>query len=103
LARATVSLLEIDAFVSFLCGYDSGFGVKPGPGMVSAFCDRLRLQPAEVLVVGDTLHDVQMGRAAGAGLVVGVLSGTGTRDLFEPHCDHILENVLALESLIAPE
>jgi phosphoglycolate phosphatase len=102
LARATVSLLEIDAFVSFLCGYDSGFGVKPGPGMVSAFCDRLCLQPAEVLVVGDTLHDVQMGRAAGAGLVVGVLSGTGTRDLFESHCDHILENVLALESLLAP-
>ena len=102
LAQATVSLLELDAFVSFLCGYDSGFGVKPGPGMVSAFCHRLGLQPAEVLVVGDTLHDVQMGRAAGAGTVVGVLSGTGTRDLFESHCDHILENVLALETLIPP-
>ena len=102
LAQATVSLLEIDGFVSFVCGYDSGFGVKPGPGMVTAFCDRLSLQPAEVLVVGDTLHDVQMGRAAGAGLVVGVLSGTGTRDLFAPHCDHVLENVLTLESVILP-
>jgi phosphoglycolate phosphatase len=103
LAQATVSLLEIDALVSFVCGYDSGFGVKPGPGMVTAFCHRVCLQPAEVLVVGDTLHDVQMGRAAGAGLVVGVLSGTGTRDLFESHCDHVLENVLALESLIPPQ
>jgi phosphoglycolate phosphatase len=100
LAEATVSVLGIDAYFSFICGYDSGFGVKPGPGMVSAFCDRLCLQPAEVLVVGDTLHDLHMGRAAGAGLVVGVLSGTGTRDLFESHCDHILDDVLALESLI---
>jgi phosphoglycolate phosphatase len=41
-----------------------------------------------------------MGRAAGAGLVVGVLSGTGTRELFASGCDHVLDNVLALESLI---
>ena len=68
--------------------------------MVAAFCDLLSLQPSEVLVVGDTPHDLQMGRAAGAGLVVGVLSGTGTRELLESHCDHILENVLTLESLI---
>jgi phosphoglycolate phosphatase len=100
LARATVSRLEFDGFFSFVCGYDSGFGVKPGPGMVSAFCQRLSLEPSEVLVVGDTLHDLHMGRAAGAGLVVGVLSGTGTRDLFESHCDHILDDVLTLESVI---
>lgn len=100
LAHATVSRLEIDGFLSFVCGYDSGFGVKPDPGMVSAFCDRLSLEPAEVLVVGDTLHDLHMGRAAGAGLVVGVLSGTGTRELFESHCDHILDDVLALESVL---
>ncbi len=100
LARATMSLFQIGAFLSFVCGYDSGFGEKPGPGMVAAFCDRLSLEPAEVMVVGDTLHDLHMGRAAGAGLVVGVLSGTGTRDILESHCDHLLGNVLALESVI---
>ena len=100
LAEATVSVLAIGEFFSFVCGYDSGFGVKPGPGMVVEFCQRLGLQPAEVLVVGDTLHDLQMGRAAGAGLVVGVLSGTGTRELLESRCDHVLDNVLALESVI---
>ncbi len=101
LARDTVSHLEIGSYLSFVCGYDSGHGLKPGPGMVAAFCDRLGLQPGEVLVVGDTLHDLHMGRAAGAGLLVGVLTGTGSRELLEPHCDHILENVLTLESLLA--
>jgi len=100
LARDAVSLLEIESQLSFVCGYDSGFGVKPGPGMVAAFCDRLFLQPTEVLVVGDTPHDLQMGRAAGVGLVVGVLSGTGTRKLLESHCDHVLDDVLTLESVI---
>jgi phosphoglycolate phosphatase len=101
LARHTVSVLAIGSYLSFVCGYDSGFGMKPGPGMVEAFCVRLSLQPVEVLVVGDTLHDLHMGRAAGAGLVVGVLSGTGSRELLEPHCDHVLENVLALETVIS--
>lgn len=100
LAHDTVSRLGIAGYLSFVCGYDSGFGTKPGPGMVTAFCDRLHLQSNEVLVVGDTLHDLHMGRAANAGLVVGVLSGTGARELLEPHCDHLLESVLDLESLL---
>lgn len=100
LAHDTVSLLAIDGYLSFVCGYDSGHGLKPGPGMVEAFCARLRLKPAEVLVVGDTLHDLHMGRAAGAGLVVGVLTGTGSRELLEPHCDHVVDDVHAIESII---
>jgi phosphoglycolate phosphatase len=100
LARHTVSALDIEAHLDFVCGYDSGFGTKPEPGMVEAFCARLSMRPAEVLVVGDTLRDLHMGRAAGAGLVVGVLSGAGSRELLAPHCDHVLESVLALESVI---
>jgi len=100
LAKDTVSRLDIGRYLSFVCGYDSGYGVKPGSGMVTAFCDRLGLEPTEVLVVGDTLHDLHMGRAASAGLVVGVLTGTGSRELLEPHCDHVLDDVLTLESVI---
>jgi phosphoglycolate phosphatase len=100
LAHATVSRLAIGEFMSFVCGYDSGFGVKPGPGMVMAFCERVSVHPAEVVVVGDTLHDLHMGRAAGAGLVVGVLSGTGNRELFATHCDHVVDDVFALESVL---
>jgi phosphoglycolate phosphatase len=68
--------------------------------MVEAFCLRLSLRPDEVLVVGDTLHDLHMGRAAGAGLVVGVLTGAGSRELLEPHCDHVIDDVHDLESII---
>jgi phosphoglycolate phosphatase len=100
LARHAVASLAIDDHLDFVCGYDSGFGTKPDPGMVEAFCARVSMLPSEVLVVGDTLHDLHMGRAAGAGLVVGVLSGAGNRELLAPHCDHVLDSVLALESII---
>lgn len=62
-----------------VCGYDAGHGGKPGPGMVLAFCRAVGLQPQEVAVVGDSVHDLEMGRAAGAGLVVGVLTGPATQ------------------------
>ena len=100
LAHDTFARLSIDAFLDFVCGYDSGHGTKPGPGMVRAFCDHCALAPAQVMVVGDTLHDLRMGRNAGAGRVVGVLSGTADRATLEPHCDIVIDSVMTLESVI---
>lgn len=85
--------------LDFLCGCDSGHGHKPEPGMVRAFCASCGLDPGEVLVVGDTPHDLQMGRAAGAGAVVAVMSGVASRELLEPYADHVLDSVEGLREL----
>jgi phosphoglycolate phosphatase len=100
LARTTADSFGIDSFLSFVCGYDSGFGQKPDAGMVEAFCRSTGLDAASIAVIGDTPHDLHMGRAAGAGLVVGVLSGASAREALEAHCDQVLDNVLGLESII---
>jgi phosphoglycolate phosphatase len=55
---------------------------------------------AEVCVVGDNLHDLEMGRAAGAGLVVGVLTGTSEHGDLAPLADRVLESIVALEALL---
>jgi phosphoglycolate phosphatase len=96
---ATAERFGIAPLVDFIAGYDSGHGVKPGPGMVEAFCRATGIHPAQVAVVGDNGHDVEMGRAAGAGLVVGVLTGTGTRSSLA-HADHVVDDILAIEALI---
>ena len=43
--------------------------------MLNAFCAAARIQPNEVLVVGDAAHDFAMARAGGAAYTVGVLTG----------------------------
>jgi phosphoglycolate phosphatase len=44
---------------------------KPGPEMVLEICEELAIEPQQALVIGDTTHDLQMARAAGAhGLAV---------------------------------
>ena len=73
----------------FVAAYDSGHGLKPGPGMALAFCAACDIEPAQMCVVGDNQHDLDMGRSAGAGLVVGVLTGTSTPADFEGHADKV--------------
>lgn len=84
----------------YVVGYDSGFGSKPGPGMVRGFAEQLAVDPSELVVVGDNMHDVDMGRSAGAGLVVGVLTGTSVRTDLEDHADIVVESIADLPSLL---
>jgi phosphoglycolate phosphatase len=100
-AGLEVSLGQHDVLplLDFAAGCDSGYGSKPDPRMVFAFCRAVGLSPPEVAVIGDAVHDLAMGRAAGAGLVIGVLSGTSGREHLEGYSHLILESVNDLLSL----
>ena len=97
----TLQAFDVLEQFDFLAGYDSGHGIKPEAGMVLAFCARLRLNPETVIVVGDNRHDIEMGRNAGTGLCVGVLTGTGTREDLEPLADIVLDDIGALPAVLA--
>lgn len=98
--RATATRFGIAPLTDFVAGYDSGYGVKPGPGMALGFARAVGLVPGEIAVVGDNIHDLAMGRAAGAGLTVGVLTGTGTREMLEQLADLCLPDIVALEAAL---
>jgi len=91
--EATLRGLGIRPLVSALACGDDGVGVKPDPAMVLALCTALRTAPDRVAVVGDTPADLTMGRAAGIGRVIGVLSGVGERAELEPFADAILGSI----------
>ncbi len=98
--RATAELLGIGAALDFLAGCDSGHGVKPEPGMVLAFCAACGLDPAQVAMVGDTPADLAMGRGAGCGLVIGVLTGGAPAHALAALADHVIPSIMALEPLL---
>jgi phosphoglycolate phosphatase len=92
----TLTALGVGDLVDALACADDGVPVKPSPEMVRTLCQALGVEPAQVAVVGDSPADLAMGRAAGAGLVVGVLSGVGTRADLEPYADLIVSSVAEL-------
>ena len=100
-ARAMLDRLGANRHLAFLCGGDSGRGTKPGPGMVDAFLAATDLPASEVMVVGDTPHDMEMARAAGAGCRVAVLSGAGTRAALEPLADRVIASIEDLDDVLA--
>jgi HAD superfamily hydrolase (TIGR01509 family) len=51
-------------------GTDPGMQPKPAPDVIVRACERLRVKPSEVLMVGDTARDVNAALEAGATPVV---------------------------------
>jgi phosphoglycolate phosphatase len=98
--HSTLQSFDVISEFEFLCGYDSGHGVKPEPGMVLAFCQAMSLEPAEIIVVGDNRHDIEMGKNAQAGLCVGVLTGASTREELEGLADVVFDDISGLVGLI---
>ena len=96
----TLQSFDVLDHFDFLAGYDSGHGIKPEAGMVLAFCQQMQLAAEDVVVVGDNRHDIEMGRNAGAGLCVGVLTGTSTRDDLEDIADIVFDDISALPAAL---
>jgi phosphoglycolate phosphatase len=74
---------------------DSGFTPKPAPDMLLAFAESVGVEPGEVLMIGDSAHDIQAARAAGMGALA-VLTGIAGRAQLEPLADAVLPSVAGL-------
>jgi phosphoglycolate phosphatase len=94
-ARRQAAALGLADHMTFIAGYDSGFGGKPGPGMVHAFAARVGVPCAAVALVGDSTDDMLTARNAGC-RAIGVLSGPAKAEDLEPLADHLLAQVADL-------
>ena len=92
----TLLALGIAQLFEAAYGYDAVANPKPAPDTIIAFCDLTGLKPSEVAMVGDNRHDLEMARAGGCGLAIGVLSGTGTRASMAAMADIVLDSVVDL-------
>ena len=99
-ATAQLEQAGVFDFFDFICGCDSGFGAKPDPGMVRAFCERVDAKLAEVAVVGDSRHDMICAQRAGVGGRVAVLTGPADHDDLCDCADVVLESIADLPDFL---
>jgi len=80
---------------------DAGRG-RPHPDMIFEAARRLEcFDLSQVIVAGDTASDMEAGVAAGAGMVIGVLTGTDDEArLTEAGATHVLTSLTALPGLL---
>lgn len=91
-ARAHLAEVGVVNMFDFIAGADSGFGAKPAPDPLLAFCSAVGVPPARTVMVGDSLHDLKAGRAAGMHCV-GVLTGVAGQETLSPLADVVLPDV----------
>lgn len=91
-----------ERFDANVCSDDVLHG-RPAPDMILRAMELTGVRAAKnVLTIGDTPLDLQSGTRAGCGMVVGVLTGSHTRERLEkePHT-HLLSSVAELPPLLA--
>jgi phosphoglycolate phosphatase len=91
-ARAHLEASGVLGMFDFVAGADSGHGAKPEPTPLLAFAQALRLEPAEVVMVGDSPHDLMAARSAGM-RGVGVLTGLAPRDVLAPLAEVVFPDI----------
>ena len=94
-ARAHLAQAGVLGSFDFVAGFNSGWGGKPAPGQLLAFAETTGLPPAACAMVGDSLHDMHAGRAAGM-VCVAVLTGPARHDDLAPAADVVLSSIAAL-------
>lgn len=79
--RGLVSVLEIHGFAPHFIVSRTADDCpsKPHPAMVSECCDETGMNPADTVVIGDAIYDMQMAKAAGA-KAIGVSWGYASVD-----------------------
>lgn len=84
----------------FIAASDGAFTPKPDPAMCLGFAKSVGLAPAQIAMVGDSLHDLHAGRAAGMATVA-VLTGLAEADELAPHADAVLPDISHLPNWLA--
>lgn len=90
----TLRQLQLHKLVdAVLCGNDMDSQPKPSGSNIRQLCRKMGIKPQQAVVIGDTAADMEMGQAADAGLMIGVLSGIGNRLNLSPMSDLVVDSV----------
>ena len=91
-ARAHLDAAGITALFDFVAGSDSGWGAKPEPGQLMACARAMAMDPREIVMVGDSTHDLIAAKRAGM-RGIGVLTGMADADVLLPHAEEVLPHI----------
>lgn len=97
---ATLACLELlgisDLLDAIVCAGDAGLASKPAPDGLLHIAKTVGVPVQRLAMVGDSVGDILTGRAASAGLTVGVLSGPAISAQLAPHADVVVADIHAL-------
>ena len=102
LEAITISQLKKNNIYNFfieVIGSDSGYGAKPEPSQLLAISRKIGLEPSEIVMVGDSTHDMIAARRANF-RAFGVLTGVATKHNLQPYSEAVFDDISYLLSWV---
>ena len=90
---------NISEFFAEIIGADSGYGAKPEPSQLLAISKKIGLEPSEIVMVGDSTHDMIAARRANF-RACAVLTGVATELDLQAYSDAVFDDISYLLSWI---
>ena len=96
LSRLILETLGIEGYFTTICGGDSFPEMKPSPLPLLRLMERFGVPPADAVMVGDSINDIQAGRGAGIATIgctwgYGELEGLREADHLAASCNEVAE------------
>ncbi len=83
-----------------IVGADSGYGAKPDADPLLAIAANLGVVPHEVMMVGDSTHDLLAGRRAGM-ITIGVLTGLADHSTLSDLADYVIDHIGLIPQILS--
>ena len=101
LAKRGLDHVGLGAHFDVIIGCDSCQRHKPDPEPVHIALERLSYRPDDAVFVGDSIHDMEAGRAAGVATVAALWGPFTREDLAASRPDHFLERMADLPAVLS--
>ena len=98
----TLDVLGVGEAVGLVIASDDPYPKKPAPEAIWTACAHFGVAVERAVMVGDSLTDMRMGRAAGVGLCVAVLTGPASREQVAPYADVVLASIAEIRAAVPP-
>jgi HAD superfamily hydrolase (TIGR01509 family) len=95
-ARLALDFLGVGDQIDLVVGAEQVVHPKPSPDMIHLILKTLGIQPAQAVMVGDAVTDIQMGLNAGLKASIGVLSGLATAEQLRALTPFVAQDVSEL-------
>lgn len=95
-AKFSMEYLKVDSFIDFYAAADL-YKKKPDTEGLEIFKEKYNLRDKEIMIVGDSKVDMIFGKNT---IKVGVLCGTGSKEMLEEYTENIVENPMEVLSFI---
>jgi len=99
-SEATLSLLGIEHLIDMLiCGNDD-IANKPAPDALWQIGKQFNIDPAHMLMVGDTISDMIFGHRAGVAGCIGIRGGAGNQTALVEQADEIINTIEGIQVIV---